>query len=101
MQKTMAEDRSNDIKQSSSDRNKVLGEFNRLLEEFLAKSNIVQDLEHLGSQSGEMTALNNEVTAEGNIILRKPLQKYTHIQLGQGIIADNTPIAGYMAQTID
>jgi len=101
VQKTMAEDRSIDIKQSSSDRNKVLGEFNRLLEEFLAKSSTVQDLKHLGSQNGEMTALDNEVTAEGTIIVRKPLQKYTHIQLGQGIIAENTPIAAYMAQTTE
>ena len=45
----MVEDRSFDIMQNSSDRFRVLEEFNKLFEDFIEKSSNVQDLEHLNS----------------------------------------------------
>ena len=62
VQRIMAEDSSVNIKQSSSDRNKVLEEFNKLLEEFLAKSSTVQDLEQFKIPDTETTSPDLRVT---------------------------------------
>jgi hypothetical protein len=95
VQRIMAEDSSTDNGQSSSERDKVLKEFNRLLEEFLAKGSTFQDLEQLGVPSVEMTALDNEVKPEGNTTVSKPW-KYTHILLDQRTVVENSPIAARM-----
>lgn len=98
VQRIMAEDGSIDTGQNVSERDKILKEFNRLLEEFLAKGSTFQDLEQLGVPSVKMAALDNEVTPEGDIIVRKPWRKYTHIVLDQRLVTENTPLAARMAQ---
>lgn len=97
VQRIMTEDSLNDIGQSSDERNKVLEEFNRLLDEFLAQGSTFQDLEQLGVPSVKMAALDSEAAAEGNITDRKPW-KYTHILLDQRTLAENSPIAARMRQ---
>lgn len=94
----MTDDSSMDIEQNSSERNRVLEEFNRLLEGFLAKGSTFQDLEQLGVPSVEMTALDKEVATEGNISVRKPGQKCTPIMHDPRIISENTPSAARMAK---
>jgi hypothetical protein len=44
----MVEDRSVNIKQNSSDKDRVFEEFNKLFEDFIAKNSNIQDLEHFG-----------------------------------------------------
>jgi hypothetical protein len=98
VQRIMAEDSETDMGQISGERDEVLKDFNRLLEEFLAKGSTFQDLEHLGIPSVKMADLDNEITAEGDIIVRKPWRKYTHIVLDQRLVTENTPLAARMAQ---
>ena len=81
----MVEDRSFDIMQNSSDRFRVLEEFNKLFEDFIEKSSNVQDLEHLELPGNEKTAFNNIVTAESSIDTGKPQGQYTHNQLDQRV----------------
>jgi hypothetical protein len=98
VKRIMAENYSIDMEQISSEKNKVFEEFNMLLEEFLAKGGAFQGPEQLEIQSLDINSIDNEITAEGDIIVRRPWKKYTHITLGQKTIVENTPIAARMAQ---
>ncbi|MGE5328078.1 MAG: hypothetical protein ACM3KR_01025, partial [Deltaproteobacteria bacterium] len=93
----MAEDSSTDIERSSGERNKILEEFNKLLDKSLAKLSTFQDLEQLGVQSVKMAALDNEGEAKGNVIDKKSW-KYTHFPLDQRTVGENRPIAARMRQ---
>jgi hypothetical protein len=55
IKKIIIEDHLVNIKQNSSDRNKVSEKFNKILEEFVAKSSTVQDLEQLEIPETETT----------------------------------------------
>jgi len=79
----MVEDRSFDIKQNSSDRYRVLEEFNKLFEDFIEKSSNVQDLEHFEIPGNDKIAFNNIVTAESSIFIVKPQGQYTYNKLTQ------------------
>jgi hypothetical protein len=98
VQRIMTEDSSIDKGQSSSERDKVLKEFNRLLEEFLEKGSTFQDLEQLGIPSVEMTFPDLKVTTGKYASAGKPYQHYTHIQLDQRVITEDSPIAIRMAK---
>jgi len=101
VQRMMADDSSINIKQNSSDRNKVLEEFNRLLEEFRAKSSTIQDLEQFGTSGTEMTFPDMRVATGNFSNAGKPYQHYTHIQLDQRVITEDSPIAIRMAKIAD
>lgn len=91
IKRIMAEESSVKLaKQSSCDKNNVFEEFNRLLEEFLAQSSTVQDLEQLELQDTETTSPGQEVTPETSSLVRKPKHPYTHIQLNQGITTEGS-----------
>ena len=98
IQKRIAENYSANIKQNSSERNKVLEEFNNLLEEFIAKSSTVQDLKQSGIPETEKTAPDRRVANENNEILRKPWQKYAHPQLDQRFTTENSAVSARMAK---
>jgi hypothetical protein len=98
VQRIMAEEGSIDTGQSTSERDKVLKEFNRLLEEFLAKGSTFQDLEQLGVPSVEMTFPDLKVATGKYASAEKPYQHYTHIQLDQRVITEDSPIAIRMAK---
>jgi hypothetical protein len=98
VQRILANDSSINTGNTLSERDRVLQEFNRLLEEFVEKGSTFQDLEQLGIPSVKMATLDNEITAEGNLIVRKPWRKYTHIVLDQRLVTENTPLAARMAQ---
>ena len=68
----MVDVRSFDIKQNSSDRYRVLEEFNKLFEDFIEKSNNVQDLEHFEITETGKISFNNIVTAESGAYTEKP-----------------------------
>jgi hypothetical protein len=91
-------DSSIDIGQSLSERDKVLKEFNTLLEEFLAKGCTFQDLEQLGIPSVEMTFPDLKVATGKYAGHEKPYQHYTHIQLDQRVITEDSPSAIRMAK---
>ena len=99
VRRIMAEDSSaNDTGQSRDERDKVLKEFNRLMEEFLTKGSTFQDLEQLGIPSVKIADLDDEITAEGTVIVEKSWQRYTHIVLDQRLLTENTPLAARMDQ---
>jgi hypothetical protein len=98
VKRIMAEDNSIDVGQSSGERNKVPEEFNRLLEEFLAKGSTFQDLEQLGIPSVEMTFPDLKVATGNYASAGKPYQHYTHIQLDQRVITEDSAIAIRMAK---
>ena len=98
VQRIKSEYGSIDIGQSSSERNKVLEEFNRLLEEFLTKGSTFQDLERLGIPSVEMTFPDLKVATGNYARAGKPYQHYTHIQLDQRVITEDSPSAIRMAK---
>ena len=86
-------------KQNSIDKNKVLEEFNKFLEEFIAKNSTVQDLERFKTPDTETTALDLRITTENDASAGKPHQHYKHIQLDQRIITeDSSAIAIRMAK---
>ena len=98
IQKRIAENYSANIKQNSSERNKVLEDFNNLLEEFIAKSSTVQDLKQSGIPEAEKTAPDRRVTNENNAILKKPWQKYAHPQLDQRFTTENSAVSARIAK---
>ena len=99
IQRMMAEDSSVNIIQNSIDKNKVLEEFNKLLEGFIAKNSTVQDLEQFEVPDTEKTASGRIVTTGNDASAGKPRQHYTHIQLDQRItIEDSSAIAIRMAK---
>jgi hypothetical protein len=81
----MVDVRSFDIKQNSSDRYRVLEEFNKLFEDFIEKSNNVQDLEHFEITETGKISFNNIVTAESGAYTGKPQGQYTYNQLDQRV----------------
>src|ERR1035437_3012516 len=84
-EKFMVEDRFCYIKQNSSDRYRVLEEFNKLFDDFIEKSSDVQDLEHFKIFETEKIAFNNIVTAESGACTEKSQGQYTHNQLDQRV----------------
>jgi len=98
IQKIIVEDRLVNIKQNSSDRNKVLEKFNKILEEFVAKNSTVQDLEQLEIPETETTAPDLRVTNRNDDSAGKPHLNYTHIQLDQRIITEGSAIDIRMAK---
>jgi hypothetical protein len=98
IQKIMAEDRSVNIKQRSNDKNKVLEEFNKLLEEFIAKNSILQDPEQLEIPDTETTAPSLRVTTRNDASTEEPHLNYTHIQLDQRVIIEGSAIDIRMAK---
>ena len=96
VQRIMAKSSSINMKQSLNDRDRVLEEFNELLEKFLAKNNIIQDLEQSKILDAEKTSLDRRVETKSTADA-KPWQKYPTI-LDQRTVVENTPIAARMAQ---
>jgi hypothetical protein len=98
IRKIISEDRSVNIKQNSSDKNKVFEELNKLLEEFIAKNNTVQDLEKLEIQDSETTASDLSVITGNDADAGKPHLNYTHIQLDQRVLTEGSAIDIRMAK---
>lgn len=93
IQKILAEESSvRLVKQSSTDKNKVIEEFNKLLEEFLAKS-AFQDLEQFEISDTKKPAPALRVTTESGVTVRNLRHQYTHIQLNQGITTEDSASA--------
>jgi hypothetical protein len=98
IQKIIAEDRSVNIKQNSNDKSKVLEEFNKLLEEFIAKNSILEDPEQLEIPDTETTDPYLKVTTRNDASTEKPHLNYTHIQLDQRVIIEGSAIDIRMAK---
>jgi hypothetical protein len=104
VQKIMARENSDRlVKQNSIDKTKILEEFNKLIEEFLAKST-AQDLEQFKLEHFELPDTKKnfpdlKVAAGNEAVIKNPRPRYTHIQLTQGIATeDSSPIAIRMAK---
>jgi len=98
IQKIMAEESSvRLVKQSSTDKNKVFEEFNKLLEEFLTKS-AVQDLEQFQIPNSEKAALDQKIMTKSGVIVRKLRPRYSHIQLDRRAITEDSASSIRMAQ---
>lgn len=99
VQRIMVEDNSvTDTGRSTDERDKVLKEFNRLMEKFLAKGSTFKDLEQLGIPSVKMADLDNGIKTEGTVIVGKSWQRYTHVVLDQRLLPENTPLGARMDQ---
>ncbi len=99
IQRIMTEDRSVNIIQNSIDKNKVFEEFNKLLEEFIAKKSTAQDLERFKIPDTETTAPDLRVTTGNDASAGKLHHHYKHIQLDQRVTTeDSSAIAIRMAK---
>jgi len=85
----MAEDNYVNIKQNSSDRDRVFEEFNKLFENFMAKNSTVKDLECFEILETEKIALDNRVTTVSQLkgpekeeFIEKALDFACNIQYG-------------------
>src|SRR5271157_30424 len=81
----MVENHSVDIKQNSSDRDKVSEEFNKLFEDFREKSSNVQDLEHFETLGTEKISFDNKVSTKSSTCTGKPLRQDTLNQPDQRV----------------
>lgn len=99
IQKIMARENSDRlVKQNSIDKIKILEEFNKLIEVFLAKST-AQDLEQFKLPDSKNTFTDLKVAVGDGAVIKNPRPRYTHIQLNQGIATeDSSPIAIRMAK---
>ncbi|HWR25580.1 MAG TPA: hypothetical protein VN278_05025 [Methanosarcina sp.] len=101
VQKIMAdEDSIKNNKQLSNDKNKIIAEFNNLLETFIAKSSMNQDNGTLEMQDTEKAISDMIIRSDNNNVVGKPQGPYTHIQLNQGITTEGSPINIRMAKIV-
>jgi hypothetical protein len=81
----MIENRTVDIKQNTSDRNKVIEEFNKLFVDFREKNSNVQDLEHFETLRTEKITFDNKVTTKSNTCTGKSQKQNMHAQFDQRV----------------
>lgn len=87
------------MKQTSTDRAKVFEEFNKILEEFIAKNSTAQGLESFERSNVEKTVSDQAITFDNAI--KNQRQPYLHIQLNQGIALEDSPSSIRMAKIAD
>jgi hypothetical protein len=81
----MIKDRSVDIKQNSSDREKIINEFNKLFEDFREKCSNGQDSDHFEPLRTEKIAFDNKITTKSGIDIGKWQRHNPYNQHNQNI----------------
>ena len=71
---------------------------NKFLEEFIEKKNTIQDLKQFEILETENATSDNIVTTKNDAYSRKLQQNYTHIQLDQRVITEDSAIGIRMAK---
>jgi hypothetical protein len=100
-QRMMADENSiKNKKQIADDKNKIIAELNKLLEEFIAKKSTSEKSENLDLQDTENIVSDMIIRTDNNNVVRKPQGPYTHIQLNQGITTEGSPINIRMAKIV-